>query len=338
MSRIRFWLAVLVVFGLCIGTAVAGEPVVLKFASIEPPQSFNSTEIFIPWVDKINKEGEGIIKIQLFLGGTLGRNPNDQLKILLNGVSDLNHLINAYHQASRFGDEQVTQTPFLARDCVECAQAVGYMQEKKVVQGYDDLVILGQICLGVYGIHTDFPVKVPADLKGTKMRTAGKLYQGLSKALGTAPVDMPVTKVAEAMSRGVVQATMQDWLGMEVFRIADVARYHLLVPLGTNLLTVAMTKKKYDSLPDEAKAILDKHIGKPFSKEWSEKLSEKLQAIQDKYVKDPNHHVYTPNAAEMKQWQDVFAPVVASWGDQIDRWNLLLDTYEEGLEKARANR
>ena len=336
MSRIRTMLAVLFIFSLGIGTAAAGDPIVLKFASIEPPQSFNSTQIFIPWVDRINKEGEGIVKIQLFLGGTLGRNPNDQLKILLNGVTDIVHIINAYHQASRFGDEQVTQTPFLAKDCVECAQAVGYMQEKKAVRGYDDLVILGQICLGVYGIHSDFPVKVPADLKGTKMRTAGKLYQGLSKALDTAPVDMPVTKVAEAMSRGVVQATMQDWLGMEVFRINDVARHHLLVPLGTNLLTVAMTKEKYESLPADARAILDKHIGKPFSKEWSEKLSIKLKAIQDKYVKDPNHHVSTPNAAEMKLWQDAFAPTMSSWGDQIDRWDLLSDTYKEGLEKARS--
>jgi TRAP-type C4-dicarboxylate transport system substrate-binding protein len=336
MRKVMISLIMLVLIGMGVGSAFAGDPVVLKFASIEPPQSFTSQKVFIPWIEQINKDGKGVVEIKYFPGGTLGRNPNRQLTILLDGVTDLVHIINAYHQAGRLADEQVTQTPFVANNCYECALGVEYMQKKKVVRGYDDLVILGQVCLGVYGIHSNFPVKVPADLKGKKMRTAGKMFQGLSEALGCAPVEMPVTKVAEAMSRGVVQATMQDWLGMDVFRINDVAHYHCMVPLGTNLLTVAITKKKYDSLPADARAVIEKYSGPEFSRMWAKKLQKHLKQIEDRIKNDPEHHVYYPNKEEMKQWKAVFAPVIASWGTQIDNWNVLIKTYTEGVEKARA--
>jgi hypothetical protein len=38
----------------------------------------------------------------------------------------------------------------------------------------------------------------------------------------------------------------------------------------------------------------------------------------------------------MKLWKQAFAPVISSWEGQIDRWDVLLNAYKEGLEKARA--
>ena len=46
-------------------------------------------EIWLPWVDKMNKEGEGLFKIEVYVGGTLNRAPPQQLKILRDGVTDI---------------------------------------------------------------------------------------------------------------------------------------------------------------------------------------------------------------------------------------------------------
>jgi len=335
MKNVRRTLLALILLTMLGGHAFADGPVVLKFATIEPSKADNVRNVWTPYFEMINKEGGDILKIEIFPGGTLGRNPMHQIKILENGVADMVQIINAYHQTGRLSDDQVTATPFMARDCVECAQAVEYMQEKHVLRGYEDLVVLGQVCLSIYGIHTNFPVKVPADLKGTKMRTAGKLFHALAGGFGATPVAMPVTKVAESMSRGVVDGTFQDWTGMAVFRINDVAKYHLMVPLGTNMLSVAMTKKKYDSLPPKAKALIDKYKGEPFTRFWADRLSVRIKEIVSSIEKNPKHHIYTPNQEEMKLWKAAIEPVVASWSQKINRWGELEKAFEAGLKKAR---
>jgi TRAP-type C4-dicarboxylate transport system substrate-binding protein len=311
------------------------QPVVLKFATVEPPKSFNNQKVWGPIFEKMNKEAEGVFKIEIFAGGTLGRNPMQAMKILMDGVTDLVHGINAY-LPGQLVDDQVANTPFMAKNCLDCTMSFHYMQEKKMLRGYDDLVILGQICLDQYGIHTKFPVKVPADLKGKKMRTAGKIHHALANACGATPVAMPITKVAESISRGVIVGTFSDWNAMQTFRINDVATYHCLVPFGSTTLMVAMTKKKYESLPPKGKAVIDKYRGGYFSRYWAETLDEHMVSIETKTTKDPKHTVYKPNAEEMKQWQAVMDPVISSWRNEHDNWDNLLKAYKDGLGKANS--
>ena len=109
-------LLVLFVLALSAGLAIADGPVVLKFASIEPPQSDNNKNVWAPLFDEINKEGEGILKIETFAGGTLGRNPMQQIKILMDGVTDMVQIINAYHPG-QLVDDQIIMTPFTANNC-----------------------------------------------------------------------------------------------------------------------------------------------------------------------------------------------------------------------------
>jgi TRAP-type C4-dicarboxylate transport system substrate-binding protein len=306
------------------------DTVVLKFATVEPPQSFNNQKVWGPIFEKMNKDAEGIFKVEIFAGGTLGRNPMQTLKILMDGVTDLVHAINAY-LPGQLVDDQVANTPFTAKNSLDCTISFQKMQERKMLRGYDELVVLGQICLDQYGIHTKFPVKVPADLKGKKMRTAGKIHHALAKACGATPVAMPITKVAESISRGVIVGTFSDWNAMQTFRINDVARYHCLVPFGTTTLMVAMTKKKYESLPPKGRAVIDKYRGGYFSRFWAEALDEHMVNIETRISKDPKHTVYTPNAAEMKQWQAAIDSVVASWSTEHDNWDTLLKAYKDGL-------
>ena len=100
---------------------------------------------------------------------------------------------------------------------------------------------------------------------------------------------------------------------METWRIKDVAKYHCMVSFGTNPISILMNKKKYDSLSKEAKAILDKYRGRPFSELVGSSWQGLADEVLEKIKKDPDHTVYFPTDAEMKQWQTVFAPVISTW-------------------------
>lgn len=312
--------------------ALAEGPVVLKFASFEPPQSFVVKECLAPLFGKINKEGEGILKIETYAGGSLGRNPLQYLKILLDGVTDISQIVTAYHPG-QFPDEEVFNTPFMADNSYQGSLADFFMREKDQLRGYEDIVVLGKVTIGNYAVHTTFPVKVPDDLKGKKMRSAGKMFHAFTEAFGATPVALPVTDVAESISRGVIGGTFSDWNAMVTFRIKDVAQYHVIVPLGSNAIMLAMTKKTYESLPTKARAILDKYIGEYFTRYWAEKFDEHTNNIIEMIKKDPKHIVYTPSPEEMKKWKAATDMVVTSWNKEVSNWDELIKNYEEALNK-----
>ena len=313
------------------GLNAFAEPVVLKMSVFEPPQSYFNQHVFAPLIEQINKAGEGIVKIDIFAGGTLGRSPLQQLKLVNDGVADIAMIVNAYHPG-QLVDDQVINTPFTAKTSMDCTPVFNDMREKGLLRGYDDLVVIGQICHAQYAIHTTFPVRVPSDLKGKKIRTAGKMHHALTLAVGATPIAMGVDKVAENTSRGVVDGTFSNWGAMKTFRINDVTPYHCKVPIGSTSLMLVMSKARYEKLPAKVKSVLDPFIGDRTSMFWAIGADSESDYVENIARNTPKHEIYTPNAEEMKQWKAAFKPVIDSWNKENDRWEMLLKNFEEGLK------
>ena len=96
------------------------------------------------------------------------------------------------------------------------------MLDKGFLRGYEDVVVLTLGTTEPYYIQTTFPVKSPQDLKGHKFRVADKTQTDLAVQLGITPVTgIPITKVAESLSMGVIDGTICDTMGLFPFRIGD---------------------------------------------------------------------------------------------------------------------
>ena len=66
-------------------------------------------------------------------------------------------------------------------------------------------------------------------------------------------------EVYQAISRGTADGAMMPFTGMETFKIYEVAKQHLDVALGSDSSTIFMNKQRYDALPAQAKAAIDKN-------------------------------------------------------------------------------
>ena len=75
------------------------------------------------------------------------------------------------------------------------------------------------------------------------------------------PEGMPVTQVVEAMSRGVIDGTTGHPIAIYDFGISRVANSHYLGKIGTVTLGIFMSKAKFESLPPQAKAAIEKNRG-----------------------------------------------------------------------------
>lgn len=329
----------LVLFVLMVFTCstAAAKPLVLKFACFEPTPSLFNQKVFIPTVENINKEAKGIFKIDMYTGGTLGGDVFKQLKILKDGIADIALIINPYHPG-RFADEEMLGMPFATDNCVECTEVINEMREENLLRGYDDLVVFGQICLGTNMLSTNLPVKSPSDLKGVKIRTGDKAQNPLVKAMGGTPVGMGADKTSEALSRGLVNGTITGWLGMAIFGYGELLSNHVMIPLGTNALSVVMTKKKYDSLPGEVKAILDKYKGEYLTNLWVGTLDGAMNGLKQKFKSDPKVTFYTPTGADMEEWRALIDPVTEEWKKKNKREAQTYEIFLKKIEKYRAGK
>ncbi len=326
-------LAITLVVGLC-ATAQAG-PIKLKFGSYERDQGWMATQVFKPWMDKINADGKGIVQVEYYGGGTLlGGNPMQHLKLTLDGVADMTLVPYPYHPG-RFPEVMVANIPFAAKTALEGTIAINKLYDMGLLSGFKGLI---PCCLFVqpqFHLHTTFPTLKPSDLKGKKIRTAGKMQQVLIEAAGGTAVAMPITQVAENISRGVCDGTVCEWLGQTGFRINDVTKFHNNVSFGGNVMGVAMNKKKYDSLPDEAKAVLDKHFGMSFSKAYASTWDGAIKEWDEKVGNDPKHQIDNLDEAQLQAWKDKFQPAVKAWLAADPKNVKLLEVYNAEIAKQR---
>jgi TRAP-type C4-dicarboxylate transport system substrate-binding protein len=326
-------LAIAVVLLTVFASMAYAEPVVLKYATFEPPQAFAIRKIWQPWIDEMNKAGEGLFKIELFAGGTLNRNPVKQLDIVRDGVADIAFVMPSYTPGT-FLDDSVVEVPFVAEAALQASVAIYRMYAKGLLRNYDIIVPLMVSAAQQYAVHSTFPVKVPQDLNGKKIRSTGKMQHYMAKAYGAAPVGMPVTKIAESMSRGLIQATTNEWNAVRTFKIDGVAKYHCMLPLGTVSFLLAMNKDKFNSLPPQAQEIF-MNKREATARLWGSQMDEDLGMYYQKVLKDPAHQVYTPTAPELEEWKKVLAPAVEAWMKDDPKREELLKVYKQEVAQAK---
>lgn len=117
-------------------------------------------------------------------------------------------------------------------------------------------VFMGAGSSDVYVLLTTKPVRSMADLKGLRLRSGGAPYARWAEAVGAAPAQVPVSDTFESLSQGVLDGTMASISDLVSYRLIDVAKYVIELPLGTYHTTSNFTvaSAAWSSLtPDERK-------------------------------------------------------------------------------------
>jgi TRAP-type C4-dicarboxylate transport system substrate-binding protein len=119
------------------------------------------------------------------------------------------------------------------------------------------------------------------------------------------------------------------------FRVADAAKHHFINPMGALTIFVAMRKDKFDELPAQAKAALNKHIGESLSREMGRVQDEAAAKALATFKADPSRSVVIPSEAEQREWRTVLDAVTKTWIGSHDRGKQLWDAANSELEAIR---
>lgn len=244
------------------------KTITLKFATGFSPKHTMQTKVFEPWAEKISKMSEGRIKVTFYPGGALGKTP-DHYDLAEKGIADISYTLQDY-TPGRFPMTTVFELPFIIKSATSTSKAMWRVYETfpEFRQEYKKVKVLGLFCHPAGNFNTiNTPIKTLDDLKGMKFRTASPFVTDALKIFGAVPVNMPITEAYTALERGVVEGTVLPWEGNFVFKLADILKYATETDFYTMTMMVVMNKRKYDSLPEDLKKIIDETTGMAMSAE-----------------------------------------------------------------------
>ncbi len=320
---------------LTLSSAANAAPLTLKMAYFGGPKNPTYEHVMLPWIKEVAAASNGAMKIDAYPGGTLGRNPRVQVKLVLDEVTDLGFFVPSY-TPGRFPDNEVMELPGLFRNNLESGVAIWRLYEQGMLRGYDKFKVLMLVTTAPYTIHTKTPVKTLSDLKGMKIRAGGPVAGAAIRAIGAIPVGMPIPTVAESISKGILAGTASDWNVLYAFRIVDIAKHHYMGVLGTVPIGVIMSKKRWDALPDSARAAFNTVSGEMLSRR-NGKTNIKIQAMLEEKTRKDKSHVFVDLDAEARQkWETVLQPVITNWVNKHPKGKELLAAVKKEVAAVRA--
>lgn len=286
-----------------------------------------------PWAQKVQADSQGRLRIQIFPAMQLGGAPPQLFDQARDGVADIIWTLPG-NTPGRFPRVEVFELPFVAhkRAIVNC-RAVQEFSEKHLREEFREV---HPICVWAHGeglIHSRRPVRTMEDLGGMKIRFPSRLNGEALKALGAAPVGMPVPQVPEALTQGVIDGAVVPWEIVPALRLQEMVRHHTEVPGSPTLYTatfiLAMNRAKYEGLPADLRRVLDANSGQAAATMAAVPWDERGPIVEDQ-VRKRGNEIIVISEAEKQRWVRTTEPVIEAWVAQarergIDGAALLAD-------------
>jgi TRAP-type C4-dicarboxylate transport system substrate-binding protein len=306
----------------------------LKVHHFLPTGSTTHAKLIMPWCAKIEAESAGRLKCQIFPSMQLGGTAPQLYDQVRDGVADIVWTLPGYN-AGRFLSMEVFELPFMINDAQSASRAAWQYYEKHGRSDFRDVRPLAVHVHDAGYLHTrERPVRTLEDFRGMKLRAPTRQTNKLLAALGAAPVSMPVTGLADAMSKGVIDGALVPWEVVPAIKVHEVARFHTetdpnMPALYTAVFLFAMNPKTYASLPPDLRAVIDRNSGAELS-EQAGRLWDEQKAPARKLALDRGNTIVVVPAAELARWQQAAQSVITDWladlkRRQIDADALLAD-------------
>ncbi len=305
--------------GVLASGAFAAE-VTLRLHQFLPAQANVPKNILDVWADKVEADSEGRIEIQRFPAMQLGGSPPQLFDQVVDGVADITWTVTGY-SPGRFPRAEVFELPFTMTNAEAVSRAYWELAEESMLE--DDFKQVKVLGLWVHGpglIHSKEPITSVSDLNGVKLRAPTRVTNKMFSNFGATPVGMPVPAVPEALSKGVIDATVIPWEVTGALKVNEMVGNHTTFgdeTLYTTTFVFAMNQDRYNALPDDLKAVIDANSGLEFSG-FAGKQMQMDDAGPHKQAMDRGNNIITLDEAQVAEWKAAAAATTEAWVAEMD--------------------
>jgi len=201
------------------------------------------------------------------------------------------------------------------QDNVATSKAFWDLTESKLQDGeYEDVKILAAWVHGRGLLHTEKPVTKLEDIKGMELRGPTRVVTDLLGELGASPVGMPLPKIPESLSKGVISGAALPWEITPSIKLGEFVTNHTEFfgprALYTAAFILAMNWEAYEAMPDDLRAILDEQTGKSLSAFAAQVVATADLGGRDIYSVN---NIITLPEDEVARWITASQPVYDRW-------------------------
>ena len=306
------------------GDATSGEPakpaqvIKLSYSVFFPPthvQCIAATN----WASEIQKRTGGRVQITIYPAGSLTK-ADQCYEGVTKGISDLGMSCFAYTRG-RFPLLEGLDLPLGYPNGANATRIANAMVQKYQPAELADVKVLYVHAHGPGILASKKAVKSLADMKGLKVRATG-LSAKIVEALGGTPVAMSQPETYEALSKGVVDATLCPIETLKGWKQGEAIEYVVdSSAIGyTTAMFVVMNKEKWAKLPADVQKVFT-----DVSQEWIAKHGEAWdQADQAgrEFVAGLKRQFIQLPEAEQQQWKTAVKPILDDYVKKAKEKNL----------------
>jgi TRAP-type C4-dicarboxylate transport system substrate-binding protein len=283
----------------------------LLLTSLSPAGSPNSA-FFNEWAQRVGDIGKGSVKVEVRDGTALANFSNSYDRVL----SDVVQIGWAQHAfvAGKFPLSEVPGLPFLVDDNVACSVTLWRLYRTGLLEAeYKETVPVWFGCLGQQGLHFAKAPRSIDDLGGLKLRVAGKVPSRLVELMGGTPISMPAENMYEALQRGTLDGLVTSWAAFEPYKLHEVSSYHLEAAVGTSPSMFFMARKKFESLPAEARHALEANSGEGPSRAFGAHIANQAARARTPVAASDKHRLVQLTPQQRAAWEAKASPILEDW-------------------------
>jgi TRAP-type C4-dicarboxylate transport system substrate-binding protein len=288
--------------------AVSAQTITLKVHHFLGPQSIQHTTMLKTWCDNIARDSNNRLNCQIYPAMQLGGSPPQLYDQAKDGVADVVWTVAGY-SANRFVRSQVFELPFMMTNAGATSRAAWDFVQKHAMDEYKDVKLLAVHVHGPGVIFTkNKPITKIEDLRGLKMRGPTATVTKMLANMGATPVGMPVPQVPEALSKGVIDGAVIPYEVAPGLKVNELTKFASETPKGspalyTTFFVVPMNRARYDSLPADLKAVIDKNSGRELSAFLGSTQEGNDVPGRKAFVETPGYTITQIPAAEVDRWK-----------------------------------
>ncbi|MDN5842208.1 MAG: TRAP transporter substrate-binding protein [Alcaligenaceae bacterium] len=285
---------------LSMGAAQAkDDTVTLRFEHFLPANSNAQVNVIEPWCDDLNKESKGRIQCEIYPSMQLGGKPSELNDMVRHGVVDIVWTALGY-SAGSFPRSEVLELPFMLPTDGRVASKIIWdfanSYGKEDFAPYKVLAVYSDVGGTVH--TTKKEVKTIDDMAGLRLRASTRLASRFLESVGATPVSMPPSQIADSLSKGVLDGALAAWEVVPPTKLDETTFYHTQTgqdQAATTITTLAvlMNKQRFDGLPDDLKAIIDKYSGQALTDRFAMAWHKATTSIEEKVSANPKQTVVT---------------------------------------------
>jgi TRAP-type transport system periplasmic protein len=257
------WIAIVFVVSFVMsGPAIAqqGKIIELRYGSpwgAEHPFSVVDKK----WIDKIEKESKGKVKIKPYWNGVLFSGKDGGIDELVSNVVDIGFIIPAYSKAGFTLTKDMYFFTFGANQDTG-RQIYKELRTKfpEIDAEYKAVKVLAYTSGINHDLNTRKPIHKMADLRGMRILVTGSFAE-VFKELGAEGVTAPMFEAYTMIQKGIMDGVWGSKEGLKSFRLAEVAKYYTTIGLyRTHNGSRAMNMDVWNNLPADVKKVFEDNI------------------------------------------------------------------------------